>query len=355
MRVAVAVSVLALACTHPPAPSVRAPGPPPSPDVSAAVPAPRTPPTEAEILQRSHDVIDAFDRGDVPTVAAALGADFVHFEGGEPTERAAELDQMAKRKPEAPHIATRAWSHEHVYAHPDSAVFIGEAAEHMAGNDSHGGFNYDGWYTLAWRRDGNDWKLSLWTWRKGGSAAERDTWNEIFRNSIGFNHEPNRLLVETVKGKKPGKALDVAMGQGRNAIYLASQGWKVTGVDFSDEGLRLAQATAAARKLRLDVVNADVKGYDFGTAKWDLVTMIYAGDDVTWIDKIKPSLKRGGLFIVEYFHKDVGLGQKDGFATGQLAALFADGFEIVRDDVVEDAPDWAVDKSTLVRFVARKR
>ena len=146
------------------------------------------------------------------------------------------------------------------------------------------------------------------------------------------------------------------MGQGRNALYLASRGWKVTGVDFSDEAIRIARATAAKKKLPLDAVNADVSTYDFGTAKWDLVTMIYASDDPAWIQKIKPSLKRGGLFVLEYFHDNDKPGVLDGsFARGELARLFGDGFEIVRDDIVYDVPDWVLDHASLVRFVARKK
>jgi SAM-dependent methyltransferase len=178
-------------------------------------------------------------------------------------------------------------------------------------------------------------------------------WNEIFRNGVGFSKEPNQLLQDTVRGRKPGTALDVAMGQGRNALYLASLGWKVTGVDFSDEGVAAAREAARKQRLALDAVDADLDTYDFGVARWDLVTMIYATDHVTWIEKIKPSLKHGGLFVLEFFHKDEPDG--DGFATGQLAALFKDGFEILRDEVVDTHPDWARDHATLVRFVAKKR
>jgi SAM-dependent methyltransferase len=320
--------------------------------MAACAHAPAIPPQPAAITDLSHSTIEAFDRGDATALAAALDPSFVRFEGGEPTVRDNVLDKLAKRRPNAPHIGSRTWSHEHVYVHPDTAVYIGEATERLAGNDVHGGYNYDGYYTLSWRRVGSDWKLALWTWRPAGTAAERDNWNEIFRNSIGFNHEPNRLLVETVKGATPGTALDVAMGQGRNALYLAAHGWKVTGVDYSDEGLRLANKAAAKTKLELQTENADLTKYDFGIAKWDLVTLIYAGADVAWIDKIKRAIKPGGLFIVEYFHKSQE--NLDGFDTGQLAKLFADGYDIVRDEVVDDVPDWAMDKATLVRFVAKK-
>ena len=81
--------------------------------------------------------------------------------------------------------------------------------------------------------------------------------------------------------------------------------------------------------------------------------MFTAGNDVAEIDKIKRSLKPGGLFVVEYFHNSNDV--TDGFDTGQLAKLFADGYDIVRDEVVDDVPDWGMDKATLVRFVARKR
>jgi hypothetical protein len=81
--------------------------------------------------------------------------------------------------------------------------------------------------------------------------------------------------------------------------------------------------------------------------------MIYAGSDDKIVEKVKPSIKPGGLFVVEFFAatpSDTG-----GFKPGQLAKAFADGFEILRDDVVDDHPDWARDKAKLVRFVARKR
>ncbi|MEZ4261472.1 MAG: methyltransferase domain-containing protein [Polyangiaceae bacterium] len=311
------------------------------------------PPTESEVRTWSHAILEAHDRGDVAALAEGLAASFVHFEGGTPSDRQTELGRVAKRKPGAPHIASRGWSNEHVFVHGDRALFIGEAAEHMGGNDSHGGQEFHGWYTLDWHREGDRWKLALWTWQRAGVAAARDMWNDMYRASTGFEKTPNKLLVDTVRDLKPGAALDVAMGQGRNALYLASRGWTVTGVDFADEGVRLARAAGAERGLALTAIDVDIDTYDFGVAKWDLVTMIYALDRVSWIEKIKPSLKPGGVFVLEYFHKDAPDG--DGFATGQLAKLFAEGFVVLRDEVVDDRPDWAMDRATLVRFVAKKR
>jgi len=331
-----------------------APAPPP-PATKPEPPPPPRPPTEAEVKQMSHDLLDAYDRGDVAAVEPRLAPEFVHFEGGHGVDRKEELDGLRKRKPGAAHIAKRSWDEERVRIHPDSAVFTGRATEQQGGNDEKGGYKYVGWYLLEWVRRGDAWQARLWTWQRGGEQSMRDTWNEIFRNGLGYRREPNRLLVEVVKGKRPGAALDVAMGQGRNALHLAALGWKVTGIDISDEGIRIAREEAAKRKLKLETVNVNIDQYDFGKNRWDLVTMIYATEKVAWIEKIKIALRPGGLFVVEYFARDPDHPDDGGFEPGQLAKLFAGGFEILRDEVVEDSPDWAVDRAKLVRFVARKR
>ena len=305
------------------------------------------------MVLRSHEILAAMDHRDLAAVEAVLSPDYVHFEG-DYTDRAHELAELRSRGPNAPHIGTRTWSHERVTVRPNDALVVGEALEHTAGNDVHGGYNYDGWYTFSWSRDGDAWKLTFLGWKSGGSAGKRAMWNEIFRNSIGFNHEPNRLLVDAVAHVRAGAALDVAMGQGRNALYLASHGWKVTGIDISDEGVLAARAVAAEKKVPLDAINVDIDRYDFGTNRWDLVTMIYATDNATWMEKIKPSLRKGGLLVLEYFALDPANGKDDGLPPGKLAKIF-DGFDIVRDEVVDDVPDWASDRAKLERFVARKR
>jgi 2-polyprenyl-3-methyl-5-hydroxy-6-metoxy-1,4-benzoquinol methylase len=55
-----------------------------------------------------------------------------------------------------------------------------------------------------------------------------------------FDEAPNKLLVEVASQLSPGKALDVAMGKGRNALFLATRGWQVTGFDLAESGLERA-------------------------------------------------------------------------------------------------------------------
>ena len=90
-----------------------------------------------------------------------------------------------------------------------------------------------------------------------GQAQEAKKSSEPYGQRISqqgtiFSQHPTELLKNAVKDRPPGKALDIGMGQGRNAIFLAQQGWDVTGFDPSVEGVRQAQATAQKLKLQLN-------------------------------------------------------------------------------------------------------
>ena len=65
------------------------------------------------------------------------------------------------------------------------------------------------------------------------------------------SHEPDPTLVREVAGLTPGRALDLATGDGRNAIWLAARGWRVTAVDFS--GVALDRARTSARSVGVEV------------------------------------------------------------------------------------------------------
>ena len=305
--------------------------------------------TEPAISAQTHALLDAFDRGDATAFTAMTTPSFVRFEGEKVTTRADMLKRMGPKPP----TMTRSWKDEQISLRDGDATFIGMAVEHETGNDSHGNREYDGWYTVSWVRDDAAWKAVNWTWQAHKTATDsaRDLWNDNFRQDIGFEHNPNRLLAAVIDGVTPGTALDVATGQGRNAVFLATKGWTVTAIDIADEGLRRAREAAAAQHVALDAVQADAETYDYGIAKWDLVTMIYAGDSDARLAKIAPSIKPGGMFVLEFFLDD----GDGGIKPGQLAKVFHDGFEVVRDEIVEDRPDWGVDKAKLVRFVARRR
>ena len=105
-------------------------------------------------------------------------------------------------------------------------------------------------------------------------GESQTNWNKILKQDW-FEHNPNKFLVETVENIKPGKALDVGMGEGRNAIFLAKKGWKVTGFDIADEALDSIQKRANQLNLKIKTVHASADDFKYGKNKWDLVVLCY--------------------------------------------------------------------------------
>ena len=104
----------------------------------------------------------------------------------------------------------------------------------------------------------------------------REHWDERYgTEELIWKAEPNRFLVEELDALAPGRALDVACGEGRNAVWLASKGWRVTGVDFSRAGLAKAQRLATDRGVEVTWVEADVVEWRPPTASFDLVVVMY--------------------------------------------------------------------------------
>jgi SAM-dependent methyltransferase len=103
---------------------------------------------------------------------------------------------------------------------------------------------------------------------------DAEGWNRRYATSeLIWTAEPNRFLVEEVDGLRPGRALDVAAGEGRNAVWLARRGWDVTAVDFSDVGLDKARRLAENAGVTVELVCADATQPIGG--QFDLVVVLY--------------------------------------------------------------------------------
>jgi SAM-dependent methyltransferase len=327
------------------------------PPVAQECPAPQpAPPAELDeqtLVEKSKALFDAIDNNDATTFMRMVGPSFVLFEEARSYSAPMLVSQMAGRL-ERGTKKTRQWKDVRAELGPNAAVFTGDAIEQVPG-EAGATSTWEGWNTIVWVFDGTDWRAAHAQWQPGGVDAERSMWNEAFRKGGAFKTTPNQLLVDTVKTiKTRGTALDVSMGQGRNAVFLATKGWKVTGIDLSDEAIRQANAAAAKAHTKLTTVQADTDSYDFGVAKYDLVTMIYAGSDGALVDKLAAAVKPNGYLIVEYFASESTAGSGiGGFAAGELAAKLA-GWKITRDEIVDDLADWGLRKQSLVRFVAQK-
>lgn len=176
----------------------------------------------------------------------------------------------------------------------------------------------------------------------------------------GFNSTPSSIVMETVKGLKPGAVLDVGMGQGRNAVYLAQEGWNVTGFDISSEALKTAQFNAKLAGVRIAAIKADYDTFDFGLGKWDLIVLTFAWapvEDPAFFKKLNGSLRPGGLVIFEHYIDDPNHPQPKivhALLPGQLRTIFSD-FKIECYEEVAKMGDWGGHGEKLVRMVARKQ
>jgi SAM-dependent methyltransferase len=175
---------------------------------------------------------------------------------------------------------------------------------------------------------------------------ETDYWNRFYTNSkSSFNKAPNGFLMQMVKGRSPGVALDYAMGEGRNAIYLAKLGWQVWGFDRADAAVALAQKRAKELGLTLHTAAVLDSQYDFGKERFDLVVFSWSMPLVP-VQKVVDSLKRGGIVVMECGADYVG-------RNGMLKMF--DPLQIVFYEIVRAKSDFYDRRDTeVVRLVAKK-
>ncbi|MER7755561.1 class I SAM-dependent methyltransferase [Kitasatospora sp. NPDC097643] len=109
---------------------------------------------------------------------------------------------------------------------------------------------------------------------------ESQDWDDRYAASeLLWGVEPNRWVVRELTGHTPGHALDLAAGEGRNAIWLAARGWEVTGLDFSAVALERAERLTADLPdevaERLTWRHGDARAFDAPVAGYDLVLVAY--------------------------------------------------------------------------------
>ncbi|GGL13659.1 hypothetical protein Sme01_70010 [Sphaerisporangium melleum] len=133
---------------------------------------------------------------------------------------------------------------------------------------------------------------------------KRAEWDQRYEASgLLWTAEPNRFVAEHLAALTPGRGLDLGTGEGRNAVWLAERGWRMTGVDFSATGLAKAERMSADRGVPVDWVLADLCTYVPEPEGFDLVLIAYLHlpqDDLAGVlGRAAAAVARGGrLFIV---------------------------------------------------------
>ena len=134
----------------------------------------------------------------------------------------------------------------------------------------------------------------------------RNRWDERYAGTdYHFGTEPNGFLRESLDRLPPGRALCIGDGEGRNAVFLAENGFAVTAMDASRVGMEKAQRLARDRGVSLETVVSDLRDYAFGHDEWDVIVSIFVHlqpelrHDVH--RRVVEALRPGGCFVIEAY------------------------------------------------------
>jgi len=131
----------------------------------------------------------------------------------------------------------------------------------------------------------------------------REDWDQRYAGVESlWAARPNRFLVAEVSELEPGRALDLACGEGQNSIWLASLGWEATGVDFSRVAIEKARGRAARDGVEAEFVCADLVEYEPERKAFDLVLVFYihipAAERRLVLARAAAALAPGGIFLL---------------------------------------------------------
>jgi len=174
----------------------------------------------------------------------------------------------------------------------------------------------------------------------------RERWNRRWAGERAHaSSAPSEFLSAEAEALPPGRALDVACGAGRNAVWLARRGWRVTGVDFSDVALRAARELAASAGVAVEWIEADAVTWIPPRGAYALVTVMYlqlpAAERRAALGHAAAAVAPGGTLLV-VGHDRLNLTEGWGGPT-QAEVLFTP------DDVVSEIGGLVIESARRVR------
>jgi len=141
--------------------------------------------------------------------------------------------------------------------------------------------------------------------------SDQKRWDKRFgRKEFALGKEPNPFLKKHIRLLPKGKALDMATGEGRNAVFLAQHGFEVDAMDISERGLKKTQKLAREKGVHINTFLVDLDQYPIEKERYDLIANFYFLKR-RLIPRIKKGLKKGGRVIFETYlleHRTLGTG-----------------------------------------------
>ena len=134
-------------------------------------------------------------------------------------------------------------------------------------------------------------------------------WDQRYRDAdYVYGKQANDFLVENVQHLPKGKILSLAEGEGRNAVFLAQQGYAVTAVDSSQVGLDKAQKLAQEYGVKIDTILADLNEFEITPNTWEGIISIFCPlstqQQQLLYPKIVAGLKPKGVYLVEAYRPE---------------------------------------------------
>jgi len=176
------------------------------------------------------------------------------------------------------------------------------------------------------------------------AAAEKDQsrWDKHYDiEGFLFGSKPIRFLKDNIHLLPKGRALDLAMGEGRNGIYMATQGFDVLGLDISPVGLNKAHQLAEHHKVKIETRVVDLENYQLEKNAYDVIICTYYMQRDLF-DQMKESLKPGGMALVETYNIDylryARFSRKYLLENNELLKIFKD-FKIIRYQAYDDGKE----------------
>ena len=203
----------------------------------------------------------------------------------------------------------------------------------------------------------------------------KDMWNERYsENGFAYGEAPNAYFKAQLQHLKPGRILCPAEGEGRNAVYAATQGWEVEAFDQSSAGNKKAASLARNHNVSINYQVADLTEVIYPEASFDAMVLIYAHFPPTLRKHFHQSLskyiKPGGHLILEGFSiNNLAVKNEDTVATnGPKMPEMLFTVDMIKDDfpdydIIElkeelihlDEGPYHQGEAVVVRFVGKKK
>ena len=173
----------------------------------------------------------------------------------------------------------------------------------------------------------------------------REDWDRRYEETeLLWSAEPNRFLVEEAAALTPARALDLACGEGRNAIWLAELGWQVTAVDFSEVAIAKAREQTARAGAHVEFICADLLDFEPQPAAYDLVIVLYlqlpADERRLVLSRAASALAERGTFLL--------IGHDLTNLTEGVGGPSDPGVLYTPDDIVAELPELEIEKAGRV-------